>query len=821
MSALSLLKPIAMFGRKTVLLMLLSLLLASPLASANKRDEYTPDNLAELGAGEGYLLLNIDSATELATIKLAKAKGMASAHVFENIAKGRSARLIKLPEGRYHWSELTAWDYYWTFKDDKDLFFKVEAGVINYPGTLKIRAPGGLSLSVQQEDEATLALRTLALAFPALINRLPLRYQGQSPDPYPDFYRRMKEKYADAKTKDTGPDSTARRFNMAVGLPAAQLFAGSSFRLLRIDPDGSRVAIKIVHGDRAGAYIFDVATADLVKLKDSAEVTDITWIGKRLVALDTSENQVRIYHLPEVTAQVSKVEPVTMPADGFVMNALSGRDGWFLFATNRGFSNGGVSVYQVDGNSDRLDWGKLRATGDLATAVKDDFAWIADRNGDLRLGMAMVDKQVAIYFRGKDDAKPRELMRIDADDHFRTVGLADDGRHFYALTDRDRGQTDLVLVDGQTGAITETVYTRPGIDLVGVAYDNRGTQPIGARYAENGQIRTAYFGGNNVQLQKRLDASFPDRAVFILDTSSDGKLALIGTEGPTSPMQYFLFHVAENHAELLSDESEKPVAYAPSTVLKTRTKDGQEIESYLAMPPKANGDAPLLVMPHGGPIGVRDYNLFDAESQFFASRGFAVLRVNYRGSKGFGKSFETAGEGEWGTAIEDDVQAAVDAALSKPGIDRTRIAIIGTSYGGYSALMSVIRFPQQYRCAVAIAAPADLPLMFNSSDWSYSEKLRDQMKKIVGDPNADLAKLQGVSPVYQFERIQHPILFVHGDQDRRATMEHSLRMVELLNLEGVDAESIRLVGGGHGITNVDDAVMAYDKIADFLAKNLN
>jgi pimeloyl-ACP methyl ester carboxylesterase len=810
-------------GKTSALLVLfLSLLVGAPCASAKKGDEYTPGHLVDLEPGEGYLLLSIDSATQLATIKLAKAKGSSSAHVFEDIGKGRSSRLIKLPEGNYHWSQLTAWSYYWTLDGDPNLGFKVDAGVVNYPGTLKITSNGGDSLSVRQEDEATLAYRALSLSFPALADRVELRFQGRSPDPYPAFYRQMKDKYAKAVAKNSGPDPTAQRFNMLVGLPAEKLFAGPSFQKLRIDPDGSRLAIEAVHGEHRAVYIFDVATADMVKLKNSDDVTDITWVGKRTLALDTSENQVRLYHLPELTASASKVDPVMMPGEGFVMSPMAGRDGWFLFGSDRGFANGGISVYQVNGNSEQQDWETLHAAGDMASSVKDDYAWIADRGGVLRLGMAIVDKQVGIYFRGKDDSKPRELFRLDADEDFRIVGLADDGVHFYALTNRDREQTDLVLVDGKTGVIGETIYTRPGTDLVGVAYGSDGTEPIGARYAENGQIRTAYFGGNNLALQKRLETSFPDRTVFIMESSEDGKLALVGTEGPTSPEQFYLFHVADNRAELLSDDAEdNPPVYASSTVLKVRTKDGQQIESYLAMPPKATGEAPLLVLPHGGPIGARDYNLFDAETQFFASRGFAVLRVNYRGSEGFGKSFESAGKGNWGTAIEDDIQSAVEAALSRPGIDRTRVAILGSSYGGYSALMSVIRFPQQYRCAVAIAAPSDLPLMFNSSDWSSSDKLREQMTKIVGDPTSALQKLQNVSPVYQFERIQHPVLFVHGDQDRRVTIEHSLRMVELLGLEGVDAESIRVVGGGHGLGTIDDTVMAYDKIAEFLAKNLN
>jgi len=111
--------------------------------------------------------------------------------------------------------------------------------------------------------------------------------------------------------------------------------------------------------------------------------------------------------------------------------------------------------------------------------------------------------------------------------------------------------------------------------------------------------------------------------------------------------------------------------------------------------------------------------------------------------------------------------------------------------------------------------------MFNSSDWSYSDKLRERMKKVVGDPVTELDKLQQVSPVYQFERIQRPVMFVHGSDDLRVPIEHSMRMIELLKLKGVDAESIRLTGTGHGIGSVEDATLAYDRIANFLARHLD
>ena len=114
---------------------------------------------------------------------------------------------------------------------------------------------------------------------------------------------------------------------------------------------------------------------------------------------------------------------------------------------------------------------------------------------------------------------------------------------------------------------------------------------------------------------------------------------------------------------------------------------------------------------------MRDAIQFDPEVELLANRGYAVLRVNYRGSGGFGRAFEQSGFGGWGKDIEDDVLAALDATIKTVSIDQDRIALRGTSYGGYSTLMGLIRTPERFRCGIAVSAVTDVPLMFTSSDW--------------------------------------------------------------------------------------------------------
>jgi dipeptidyl aminopeptidase/acylaminoacyl peptidase len=225
----------------------------------------------------------------------------------------------------------------------------------------------------------------------------------------------------------------------------------------------------------------------------------------------------------------------------------------------------------------------------------------------------------------------------------------------------------------------------------------------------------------------------------------------------------------------------KPV---PSLVLRAKARDGFEVESYLTLPATGGHRHPLVVMPHGGPQGVRDTRSFDPEVQLLAHYGYAVLRVNFRGSSGFGKAFREGGLHNWGRGIEDDILAALDGALAAQPLDTARVALRGTSYGGYSALMGLVRSPDRFRCGVAIAAVTDLPLLFVAGDGGQRVDDRKALGTLLGDPLRKLAELEDMSPAYRTRDLRQPILIVHERGDARVPIEHAMRLGLMLAADG-------------------------------------
>jgi len=248
--------------------------------------------------------------------------------------------------------------------------------------------------------------------------------------------------------------------------------------------------------------------------------------------------------------------------------------------------------------------------------------------------------------------------------------------------------------------------------------------------------------------------------------------------------------------------------------------EGTKLEVFFARPKPGTGKPPLVVLPHGGPVGVRDTRSFDPLVQYLAAGGLAVLQVNYRGSSGRGQAFFEAGKREWGKGIEEDLEAAIDEVVKRDWVDGGRICVAGGSYGGYSALMSVIRRPERYRCAASVNGPTDLPFLYHSNPYfSITKEGREYFTEFVGHPEDDYEKLISISPAYLASEIQVPVLLVQGTEDRRVDVDHYYRMQNVLEALGKPHEAHLIQGGGHVLSGTEWMDLA-PRLRRFLTRHL-
>jgi dipeptidyl aminopeptidase/acylaminoacyl peptidase len=230
------------------------------------------------------------------------------------------------------------------------------------------------------------------------------------------------------------------------------------------------------------------------------------------------------------------------------------------------------------------------------------------------------------------------------------------------------------------------------------------------------------------------------------------------------------------------------------------------------------------VLVHGGPyLRDREWEWKDIP-QFLASRGYAVIEPEFRGTTGYGFEHFHAGWKQWGQAMQDDVADAVRWAVANKRIDGQRVCIAGGSYGGYSALMGVLRDPDLYRCGAAWAAVSE-PRRMLESNWRWADDISDDARRyslrvLLGDPKDDAEMLKAISPLQQAARIKTPLLLIHGEADRRVPFIHAIEMRDALRRNGQEPEWLTFPEEGHGWVKAENRRAFALKLESFLARHL-
>ncbi|MCW8876145.1 MAG: S9 family peptidase, partial [Kangiellaceae bacterium] len=267
----------------------------------------------------------------------------------------------------------------------------------------------------------------------------------------------------------------------------------------------------------------------------------------------------------------------------------------------------------------------------------------------------------------------------------------------------------------------------------------------------------------------------------------------------------------------------KPEFLSEMKPFKFTSRDGLTIHGYLTIPRDSEGkNLPLIVNPHGGPFGVRDSWGYNPEHQFFASRGYATVQVNYRGSGGYGRNFEQAGYGgKWGAEMQHDITDAIKHLVKEGTVDPKKVCIYGASYGGYATMAGLTFTPDLYQCGINYVGVTDVGMLFTTMPKHW-EPLKEVMKVQIGDPE-DKELMDRMSPLAHVDKIKAPLMIVHGAKDPRVVKKHATELRSALEDRGIelnDDEWIMKLNEGHGFRKEENRIELYQKMEKFLAKHL-
>lgn len=381
----------------------------------------------------------------------------------------------------------------------------------------------------------------------------------------------------------------------------------------------------------------------------------------------------------------------------------------------------------------------------------------------------------------------------------------------------------LELVDAATGRVNAVMVHDAGYDFNGWLYRDPVSQLIvGAGFERNGPTMV-WFDPGYAKLQEIMDKFFPKMVVRIQGSDRAGKIFLVATYSDRQPAIYYAVNLETRTVGLIKKSAPwiDPERMQPMSIIKFKTRDGRKLDAYVTMPKGASKahPPPLIVLPHGGPW-VRDTWGFDAEAQFFASRGYAVMQPNYRGSTGYDWMFPY--EDRWAfRKMHDDVTDATKTMAASGWIDPKRIAIIGGSFGGYLAISGVVREPGLYRCAVSIAGVFDWAAHVREVKYNrFDNPQYDRLIRKLGNPSKAPERFAAISVLDGASQIKVPVFVAHGKDDPVVEISQSRRLIAELERGHVVHESMIVGEEGHGFGHLDNKVEMYSRIEAFLAKNL-
>lgn len=394
-----------------------------------------------------------------------------------------------------------------------------------------------------------------------------------------------------------------------------------------------------------------------------------------------------------------------------------------------------------------------------------------------------------------------------------------DGNALFLRDSRERDTAALVRLDLATGE-RRVLAEDARCDLGGVIVDKDTREPIGY-----GSYYTQHeWHAFTPEFQADLDC-FARHGLTEWHMSSrteDDSVWVIVGKSALEPGKAYVYRRNEGTLQLLFD-TRPDLAGAPLVPMQPvaiASRDGFALVSYLTRPAQAADAGPLVLLVHGGPWA-RDGFGFHPEHQWFANRGYSVLSVNFRGSTGFGKTFVTAGDLEWGRRMDDDLLDAVDWAVREGIADPARVAIVGTSYGGYAVLAGMTRNPQRYACGIDVVGPSNLETLLATVP-SWWESMRAQLVNAMGDPSteAGLALLRERSPVHQANRIAKPLMIAQGANDPRVRQDESDQMAAAMQRNGIPVTYLLYPDEGHGFARPVNRIAYYAVAEAFLARYL-
>lgn len=621
------------------------------------------------------------------------------------------------------------------------------------------------------------------------------------------------------------PDSS-ETVNPPPLIPTENFAGRSAFWGAQISPDGSMFSFLRKRDGETEFVVVDVATKKVVTAFRTQKDDQLGWYrwaanDKMLLSVSTMGKfqgaEVRFKRLMLVQPKAGTLDYLfgktsVVETDNVIHTAEDGS--YILVALQR-------SIYDYPS----VVRHELVPDGDVTTVQKPKegvWNWVADDAGVVRMGTSYKNKRLRIYYRPDADSPLKLVAKIkdsDQDDkYWDALAIVSGSDTGYVLSEGDNGRVGLRRFNYATREELDTVYEHPDWDIESVTL--KDGKPYAAFYtADRDEVH--WFDDARRKQYADLKKALGDVEVWVTSRAKDESRQLVWAGSEADPGVLYLFEPAAGRMEQIAEyrpnldfrllAKPKPVSYT--------ARDGTPIPSYLTLPKGREAkNLPLIILPHGGPYGVRDKLQYNDEVQLLANRGYAVLQPNFRGSGGYGEAFFELGTGEIGRKMQDDLDDAMDWAVNEGIADKSRVCVVGSSYGGYAAMWAVLRNPERYRCAASWAGVTDLDrqLKFDRRSFSSGSNFKRWRSRVRGE---DQEHMKNVSPYRTAATLNRPLLLAHGTKDVVVPFRQYTQFEKAARKAPVKPTTLVIKDEGHGFSSAKNEKAWYDALEAFLQKH--
>jgi len=625
-------------------------------------------------------------------------------------------------------------------------------------------------------------------------------------------------------------------FSKPSDIPVKDFFKNPEYSGLQLSPNGKYLAVLSPINDRRNIVVMDVDGLKNVRaltgLKDQ-NIASFFWANndQLVFTMDSDGNEAFSLFVVNRTgrSKINELVGSSVSSSGIrsasVIHTLPDDPKHILVQFNSRKVRA-PDLYKLPLDS---SWSKKRKKNPkmkmIAKNPGDVSSWLVDHDGDVRGALSLSGLKGKFHYKSKGEKDFRVLKEFNVlDEGISPLGFDFDNKTLYVASNVGRDRNAIYTYNPETDKMGEMVYGHDVVDMGGPIFSRKQKKLIGVSYFDD-YPHIVYFDENIKAQMKSLSDAFPGKRVNIASQSKDEMLQVLLVNDDQDPGNYYLFDKKTNNVRHLLTlmQAIDPEQMSPMKPIKFTSRDGLTIRGYLTLPKASVGKkVPLIVNPHGGPFGVRDRWSYNSEHQFFASRGYATVQVNYRGSGGYGRSFEQAAYGgKWGAEMQNDLTDAVNYLVKEGIADPERVCIYGASYGGYATMAGLTFTPDLYKCGINYVGVTDVGLLFTSMPKHW-EPAKELLKVQIGDPK-DKELMNRMSPLAHVDKIKAPLMIVHGAQDPRVVKQHAYDLREALDDRGIklsDNEWIMKKDEGHGFRKEENRIELYQKMEKFLAKHL-